>query len=50
MDAEDAGLITINLDPRVLTAIDKFRDEWGLRSRADIVERILKEVLAPDLS
>jgi metal-responsive CopG/Arc/MetJ family transcriptional regulator len=49
MHSEDSGSIIVKLDRELLNAIDRIREEWGIRSRADIVERILHEVLTPDL-
>ena len=49
MHSEDSGSIIVKLDRELLNAIDRIREEWGIRSRADIVERILREVLTPDL-
>ena len=50
MHSEDSGSIIVKLDRELLNAIDRIREEWGIRSRADIVERILREVLTPDLT
>jgi metal-responsive CopG/Arc/MetJ family transcriptional regulator len=49
MHSKDSGSIIVKLDRELLNAIDRIREEWGIRSRADIVERILREVLTPDL-
>jgi metal-responsive CopG/Arc/MetJ family transcriptional regulator len=50
MESEYSESVIVNLGPHMLEAIDKIREEWGMRSRADIIERILEEVLAPDSS
>ena len=50
MHSKDSGSIIVELDRELLNAIDRIREEWGIRSRADIVERILREVLTPDLT
>ena len=50
MHSKDSGSIIVKLDRELLNAIDRIREEWGIRSRADIVERILREVLTPDLT
>ena len=49
MNYQDRERISVSLDRSLLEAIDKIREEWGIRSRADIIERILHEVLTPDL-
>jgi hypothetical protein len=41
-------VVKLHLD--TLVAIDSLREQWGINSRADIVERILHEVLTPDLA
>ena len=48
MELEHSESITVNLGPHILDAIDKIREEWGIRSRADVIQRLLEEVLAPD--
>ena len=40
--------VSVSLDRSLLEAIDKIREEWGIRSRADIIELLLREVLTPD--
>jgi metal-responsive CopG/Arc/MetJ family transcriptional regulator len=50
MNYQDRERISVSLDRSLLEAIDKIREEWGIRSRADIIERILREVLTPDLT
>lgn len=42
--------MSVSLDRRLLEAIDKPREEWGIRSRVDIIKRILCEVLTPELT
>ena len=49
MQSEYSESVIVELDRELLNAIDRIREEWGIRSRADIVERILHEVLTPDL-
>ena len=50
MDTKDSESVIVVLDCELLKAIDSIREEWGIRSRADIIERILREVLTPDLT
>ena len=50
MDLKDSESVIVELDCELLKAIDSIREEWGIRSRADIIERILHEVLTPDLN
>lgn len=50
MNYQDRERVSVSLDRSLLEAIDKIREEWGIRSRADIIERILREVLTPDLT
>jgi metal-responsive CopG/Arc/MetJ family transcriptional regulator len=50
MDPKDSESVIVVLDRELLNAIDLIREEWGIRSRADIIERILHEVLTPDLT
>jgi metal-responsive CopG/Arc/MetJ family transcriptional regulator len=50
MASELVETVVVKLDLQLLQAIDSIREEWGIRSRADIVEQILREVLTPDLS
>jgi metal-responsive CopG/Arc/MetJ family transcriptional regulator len=50
MDPKDSESVIVELDCELLKAIDSIREEWGIRSRADIIERILREVLTPDLT
>ena len=42
--------MSVSLDRSLLEAIDKIREEWGIRIRVDIVKRILREVLTPELT
>ena len=44
---DDSGRarVTLELSRDIIEAIDKFRTEWGLRSRGAIVERLLQELL-----
>jgi metal-responsive CopG/Arc/MetJ family transcriptional regulator len=50
MDIKDSESVIVELDCELLKAIDDIREEWGIRSRADIIERILREVFTPDLT
>ena len=50
MDHKDSESVIVELDCELLKAIDSIREEWGIRSRADIIERILREVFTPDLT
>jgi metal-responsive CopG/Arc/MetJ family transcriptional regulator len=50
MDLKDSESVIVELDCELLKAIDGIREEWGIRSRADIIERILREVFTPDLT
>lgn len=50
MDIKDSESVIVELDCELLKAIDSIREEWGIRSRADIIERILREVFTPDLT
>ena len=50
MDLKDSESVIVELDCELLKAIDSIREEWGIRSRADIIERILREVFTPDLT
>lgn len=49
MHSEDSESVSVVLDRYLLEAIDDVSKEWGIHSRADIIERILREVLTPDL-
>lgn len=48
MKIESIQSITINLNEQVLEAIDKLREEWGINSRANIIELLLAELLIPE--
>jgi metal-responsive CopG/Arc/MetJ family transcriptional regulator len=50
MASENSESVVVKLDAHLMDALDKICEEWGIRSRADVIERILKEVLAPDSS
>jgi len=50
MASENSESVVVKLDAHLMDALDKICEEWGIRSRADVIERILKEVLAPDPS
>ena len=50
MASENSESVIVKLDAHLMDALDKICEEWGIRSRADVIERILKEVLAPDSS
>lgn len=50
MNYQDRERVSVSLDRSLLEAIDKIREEWGILSRGDIIERILREVLTPDLT
>ena len=48
MNYQDRERVSVSLDRSLLEAIDKIREEWGIRSRGDIIELLLREVLTPD--
>ena len=50
MESENYRSVVVKLHLDTLVAIDSLREQWGINSRADIVERILHEVLTPDLA
>jgi metal-responsive CopG/Arc/MetJ family transcriptional regulator len=50
MASENSESVIVKLDAHLMDALDKICEEWGIRSRADVIERILEEVLAPDSS
>lgn len=50
MAAENSESVIVRLDAHLMDALDKVCEEWGIRSRADFIERMLEEVLAPDSS
>lgn len=37
--------ITLRVRPETLLKVDRFREEFGLRSREDVVSRLLDELL-----
>ena len=50
MAVDNSESVIAKLDAPLMDALDKVCDEWGIKSRADVIERILEEVLAPDAS
>jgi len=44
-DARDRRRITLQLSDPLIQGIDRLRQEWGMRSRGDAVERLLGELL-----
>ena len=48
MEAKRVVSLTIKLSSAMLEAIDKIRVEWGIDTRADIVELLLAELLIPE--
>ena len=42
---DDPVQLTLTLQPAVLDQVEQLRLEWGLNSRAAVVERLLVEVL-----
>ena len=50
MESENYRSVVVKLHLDTLVAIDSLREQLGINSRADIVERILREVLTPDLT
>jgi metal-responsive CopG/Arc/MetJ family transcriptional regulator len=50
MERENSESVTVRLSAQILEALDKICEEWGIRSRADVIERLIEEVLAPDSS
>jgi metal-responsive CopG/Arc/MetJ family transcriptional regulator len=50
MESENYRSVVVKLHLDTLVAIDSLREQWGINSRADIIERILHEVLTPDLT
>jgi metal-responsive CopG/Arc/MetJ family transcriptional regulator len=40
--------VQVTLSKPLLEAIDKIREDWGIKSRGDVIERLLNELLAPD--
>ena len=39
--------LTLMLKPSLLNRVDQIKQEWGLHSRAAVIERLLVEVLEP---
>ena len=39
--------VTLKLKPSLLSQVEQLRHEWGLSSRADVIERLLGEVFEP---
>lgn len=50
MERGHSESVTVRLSAHILEVLDKICEEWGIRSRADFIERMLEEVLAPDSS
>jgi hypothetical protein len=50
MASENSESVIVKLDAHLMDALDKICEEWGIRSRADLIERLLEEVLAPESS
>ena len=50
MQSDYLKSVTVNLAVPLMEVIDKIHEEWDVRSRADIAERILHEVLTPDFT
>lgn len=50
MESENTEIVTLKLNTPLLETIDKIREEWGILSRANFIERILSEVFIPDES
>jgi metal-responsive CopG/Arc/MetJ family transcriptional regulator len=50
MASENSESVIVKLDAHLMDALDKICEEWGIRSRADVIERLIEEVLAPDSS
>ena len=40
--------VSLELSREIIESIDKFKAEWGVRSRGAIVERLLQELLIGD--
>ena len=40
--------VSLELSREIIEEIDKFKAEWGVRSRGAIVERLLQELLIGD--
>ena len=43
----DTERISVELSSEVLAAVDRIKEELGLRSRACLIERLLEEILIP---
>ena len=50
MASENSESVIVKLDAHLMGALDKICKDWGIRSRADVIERLLEELLAPDSS
>ena len=46
-ERDDPVQLTLTLKPAVLDQVEQLRLEWGLSSRAAVIERLLVEVLKP---
>ncbi len=44
---DDHLRLSVALKPELVDRIDCLRQEWGLRSRSAVLERLLEELLAP---
>lgn len=49
MESQSYRSVALRLSIHTIDAIDALCKEWGILSRSDIIERILNEVLTPDL-
>jgi metal-responsive CopG/Arc/MetJ family transcriptional regulator len=49
MESQNYRSVAVRLSIQTIDAIDSLRKEWGIHSRSDIIERILNEVLTPDM-
>jgi metal-responsive CopG/Arc/MetJ family transcriptional regulator len=47
MESERSESVSVNLNAPLLDAIDKICEEWGINSRAAIIELLLAELLIP---
>jgi metal-responsive CopG/Arc/MetJ family transcriptional regulator len=50
MASENSESVIVKLGAHLMDSLDKVCDEWGIKSRADVIERIREEVLAPGSS
>ena len=50
MASENSESVIVKLDANLMGALDKICKDWGIRSCADVIERLLEELLAPDSS